>query len=180
MRILQSGRFRRMDLPQILEAKAQFSRDRTRRFSLIRRWDVGPTILAVGLNPSIASATQDDPTLRRLMRLLDANGFGAVIVVNLWSQVAVQPSRVIQAEGRWSVSDWRRFRRFMSQTDARLWMWGVHGGRHPDCQALIASDPQALCFGVTAQGMPKHPLYLPHHTKLLRFLDPHSASEGTR
>jgi hypothetical protein len=171
MKILRSARFRRMGLPLILEAKAQFSRDKTRRFFLMRRWAIGPTVLAVGLNPSIASTTQDDPTLRRLVRLLDAHGFGAVMLLNLWSQIAVQPSKVIRTEGRWTVSDWRRFHRITSRTDARLWMWGANGRRHPDVQDVIASDVDALCFGVTAEGMPKHPLYLPNHTRLLRFLD---------
>ena len=123
MKILRSARFRRMGLQLILEAKAQFSRDKTRRFFLMRRWAIGPTVLAVGLNPSIASTTQDDPTLRRLVRLLDAHGFGAVMLLNLWSQIAVQPSKVIRTEGRWTVSDWLRFHRITSRTDARLWMW---------------------------------------------------------
>ena len=47
---------------------ACFSNDRIYRYSLWRRWDNGPTLNFICLNPSTADETRNDPTVTRLER----------------------------------------------------------------------------------------------------------------
>ncbi|HJM80481.1 MAG TPA: DUF1643 domain-containing protein, partial [Prochlorococcaceae cyanobacterium Fu_MAG_72] len=42
------------------------------------------TLLFVGLNPSKASALDDDPTLRRILGFCRSWGYGRLLVVNLF------------------------------------------------------------------------------------------------
>lgn len=156
---------------QILESTATFDATSTHRLSLFRRWGPGPLILAVGLNPSSADATKDDHTVRRLISLLDAQGFRALVLLNLWTRISASPRVAIGTEGQWTESDWRRFDQWYSRSDARLWMWGALGWGHPDRQAIHATDANAFCFGITRNGMPKHPLYLAANTPLVRFAE---------
>ncbi|NBS11060.1 MAG: DUF1643 domain-containing protein [Gammaproteobacteria bacterium] len=160
-----------MDSRQILESTAAFDATLTHRLCLTRRWGQGPLMLAVGLNPSRAGATENDPTVRRVMRLLDAQGFAALVMLNLWSLISVTPQAVVKTEGRWTEADWARFHGWFAQSKARLWMWGALGRGHPDLDAICASDSNAFCFGITRAGMPKHPLYLPASTPLVRYRD---------
>lgn len=79
-------------------AEARFSRCGRYRWWLRRRWrDGAPTLLFLGLNPSSADGTRDDPTLRRLIGFADGWGYGAVEVMNLFSWISADPAALRQA-----------------------------------------------------------------------------------
>ena len=49
-----------------MKKNAILSDDRKYRYVLSRNWDeTKPTVLFIGLNPSIADESEDDPTIRR-------------------------------------------------------------------------------------------------------------------
>ena len=77
------------------KATAIFSIDGTKRYQLYREWDAKKkTILFVLFNPSTASATQDDPTLRRVVGFAASWGFGSVLVGNLYPHCSPSPEKV--------------------------------------------------------------------------------------
>lgn len=160
-----------MDLHQIPEPRTTVSDDQQTRLTLSRCWDSGPIILAIGLNPSHATATRDDPTTRRLTVLLGSAGYGGFVLLNLWTEVNPDPRTVIKKAGHWGEADWARFEHGLAHSSHRLWMWGARGKSHPDLSVIVAADPDALCFGWTRSGMPKHPLYLPKNSPLSRYAD---------
>ena len=50
------------------------------RYALWRRWEPGPQVLFIMLNPSTADELTDDPTIRRCIGFARSWGFGSLAV----------------------------------------------------------------------------------------------------
>lgn len=75
---------------------ATFSSDRACRFLLSRWWvPEAKGALVCMANPSSAGAEKNDPTISRLIRLVRAQGYGAVNVVNWCPLIGSNPTEVI-------------------------------------------------------------------------------------
>jgi hypothetical protein len=75
-------------------AGATFSKDRRYRYRLWRSWgDPELRCVFVGLNPSTADESNDDPTIRKCVGFAKLWGFGAVDVVNLFAFRSTDPAR---------------------------------------------------------------------------------------
>jgi len=80
---------------------ADLSPDGFYRYSLGRRWTPGEKLLVViGLNPSTADATQDDPTIRRCVGFAKRWGFGGLLMLNLFAYRATDPEELRGAIAR--------------------------------------------------------------------------------
>lgn len=154
------------------EGAAAFSPCGRYRWWLRRRWaPAGPTLLFVGLNPSRADGSCDDPTLRRLIGFARAWGYGGLEVLNLFARISPSPT-VLRRCGdpvghrcdAWILS---RLRRLAAREAAvPVWLgWGNGGtwrGRDAAVLRLLAAEGcPSLCLGRTGAGQPRHPLYLP-------------------
>lgn len=134
------------------------------RYALGRRWAEGPELLYVMLNPSRATEAENDPTIERCQRRASALGFGAFTACNLFAFCATDP-RDLKAhpDPVGAATD-----AILSDRAARAQMvlcaWGVHGthgNRHLAVAELLSAYPlQAL--GLTRDGHPRHPLYMPY------------------
>jgi len=144
-----------------LERSARFSPCRTYRYGLWRRWGVGHTLMVVGLNPSTADETQDDPTIRRCIGFARAWGFGALRMANLFAYRAVSPERLRQAADPIGPENDRSLQELADGAGLVLAAWGVHGtlgGRDAEVLRLL---PELQILRLTRDGHPGHPLYLP-------------------
>ena len=131
------------------------------RYDLGRRWAPGPRLLWVMLNPSTADAMEDDPTIRRCIGFSKRDGYGSLIVVNLYAYRATNPKALLTADDPEGPDNWWHIQRAVRSSDAVVYAWGAttmpsdrhlwHGG------ALI---PSPLCLGHTKAGHPRHPLYV--------------------
>lgn len=66
------------------------------RYMLTREWDEhGDKICWVMLNPSTADETLDDPTIRRVRSFSQREGYGSLVVVNLYAMRATDPKGLI-------------------------------------------------------------------------------------
>lgn len=135
------------------------------RWLLGRRWDRHlPWVVVVGLNPSIADGAVDDPTTRRCIGLARRWGFGGVLLANLYAWRSTDPRGLRDAAdpvGR-HADRWLEAARRVAPVAVAA--WGNHGlGARAD--AVIA-DGAWHVLGVTAQGAPRHPLYVPGDTSL--------------
>ncbi len=153
-----------------MERSARFDRSGVYRYSLTRRWSGGGGAVAfVMLNPSTADALRDDPTIRRCIGFARAWGFGALEVVNLFAFRATHPSQLRAAADPVGPRNNRILRAALSRADAVVAAWGVHGswgGRDRAVLRLLSARkdqtwPAPQCLGLTKQGHPRHPLYLP-------------------
>jgi hypothetical protein len=134
-----------------------------------RFWDEGPVACVIGLNPSTADDRSDDPTNRRLVGLLGAQGFGGYWLVNLIPESTPYPDLLGKHTRRLSKKNQSVIDETATTTDTVILAWGAGATHCPFRYGLVERFVDPQCFGVTKYGEPKHPLYLPSHTNLHLF-----------
>lgn len=165
-------------LPAGVKGKANISNCKNYRYSLSRRWEKqGRELGVIMLNPSMADAEYDDPTVRRLYGLARANNFGAFTVMNLFAYRATDPAGLKtygfkQARGGRNMM----FLDVMRESEMLVaFAWGAVTGKPLEVAKevidfMVSKDrPFVYCFGTTAAGHPRHPLYLPAKTTLRQY-----------
>lgn len=71
---------------------ATLSEDRKYRYTLTRIWDeTKPKVMFIGLNPSTADETKDDPTIIRCINFAKSWGYGGLEMTNLFAFRATNP-----------------------------------------------------------------------------------------
>lgn len=154
---------------------AIFSNDRNYRYVLWRVWDDAlPKVAWIGLNPSTADETKDDPTIRRCVGFARDWRYGGIYMLNLFAFRATSP-KVMKAavdpvglENDWYIRDYAGFR-----SKRVIAAWGTHGDHRNRAQHFAGKCELALaCLGLTKGGCPKHPLYLPAATRLIVYSEP--------
>ncbi len=151
---------------------ALFDATRQYRYRLWREWDaVAPRVGFVMLNPSQADETVNDPTIRRCVGFARSWGYGAVEVVNLFAYRTPHPKHLRQVGDPIGQDNDRTLIEFAQRVDRIILAWGNWGTLHSRDQQAIAlfSVADLYCFGVTKQGQPMHPLYLPSDRQVQRF-----------
>lgn len=148
------------------------------RFWLFRDWvnsKGAKTLTYVMLNPSTANGLKDDHTIRKCIGFATKLGYGRMYVANLFSKRATDASELRFGVGRW-ITNQTSTRTCLLASDAVVFAWGasvVHA--HADARAralrglagLVRElDIEPMCFGVSKDGHPRHPLMLPYSTRL--------------
>lgn len=146
---------------------AEFSPCRRYRYALLRAWQPEAGFaMFVGLNPSTADETTDDPTVRRCVAYAKAWGYGALCMMNLFAYRATQPADMLaQADPVGPESD-TYLLRMAAQADVVVAAWGTHGAhlkRNDHVRFLLGGRLHYL--RLTKDGHPGHPLYLPKNLK---------------
>lgn len=114
------------------------------------------------LNPSTADAHRDDPTLTRCVAFARAWGAGSIEVVNLFARVSTDPAALRGDPDPVGPRNRPALRRALARADIVVAGWGnVDRSLRRAAGATSRLLPVgASCLGVTAQGQPRHPLYL--------------------
>lgn len=148
---------------------ADFSPCRTYRYSLTRRWDdVLPNVMFIGLNPSTADETEDDPTIRRCIGFAKDWGFGGLIMANLFAFRATDPKVMKRAADPVGPENDKWLWELYGRAKLVIAAWGNDGAfleRGGEVLAMLNHDVCQL--GYTRSGQPKHPLYLRSDTPYL-------------
>lgn len=150
------------------------------RYHLWRRWDsLRPTMVWVMLNPSTADATVDDPTIRRCIGFAKREGCGGISVRNVFALRATDPSELAKVDDPFGPEneDYLMSSRYVSLMTILVAGWGKELKkpllRHYYKRArVIVAQQIANCFGMNADGSPRHPLYLPADAPLIRWPGP--------
>jgi len=152
---------------------------KTYRYSLRRRWGTGPNMAIVMLNPSTADANIDDPTIRKCRHFAERDGFGGLIVVNLFAFRATDQDVLwsMLKEGVDVVGPWNdeSIRAALVETEGPVTCaWGrlprgAFARETEVVELLDCSGRGVCCWGQNADGSPKHPLYLANGTPRLPF-----------
>lgn len=149
------------------ECGAIFSPCRVYRYDLWRRWHTGCGEVAfIGLNPSTADETQNDPTIRRCIGFAKAWGFSGLHMLNLFAFRATNPKVMKAAAEPIGPENDEHIKGITKECLAVIAAWGTHGvycGRGDQIRKLL---PELHYLRLTKGGFPEHPLYLP---KDLRF-----------
>jgi len=150
-----------MQTGQLFDDKtATFSPSRKYRYTLWRRWNEGPYAMFIGLNPSTADETTDDPTVRRCIRFARDWGYGAMYMMNIFAIRATNP-KVMLNDPEPIGPDNDYWLRTVGRVAAIIVAaWGTHG-RHMDRgKAVLHLFSDVHCLKLTKDGIPGHPLYL--------------------
>lgn len=126
----------------------------------------------VGLNPSTADASTDDPTVRRFTGFARKWGFSGVYALNLFAYRATLPSELKKASDPVGSLNDLYLNIYREKSEQVIVAWGIHGEfRDRDGQVLgkglLGED--LYCLGLTKHGYPRHPLYLPGATERERY-----------
>lgn len=168
----------RLALMPGVKGDATFSADGRYR-QLMRRWtgDAFPDryVLFIGMNPSTADATVNDPTCAREWTFARREGFSAMAKANVGDYRATDP-KMLLAPGVEAVSpdNLPTIRHVAAGAERVILCHGklnkalAPAGREM-VAALRADGVPLWCFGTNADGSPKHPLYLRADTPLQPF-----------
>lgn len=148
----------------------------TYRYSLGRRWggEFGENFLPwVMLNPSTADASEDDPTIKRVVGFSVRLGYRAAMILNLFAFRATDPRRLYKARNPIGVRNDEYLSNLSSKLPADqpiVCAWGQSGGgraadRMREVLPILGANHLLICLGTTQNGFPRHPLYVPSNTK---------------
>jgi hypothetical protein len=167
---------------------AVFSPCECYRYRLWRYWGDGAGGWCVFLlcNPSTATATTDDPTIRRCIGFAKSWRMSGVRILNLFAIRSTDPnelSRVSYADAIGPDNDshieWVTRPTFAGSEQRIVCAWGCPGNtdtrkiirhRARDVLATLKALQRPLwCLGRAQDGAPRHPLYLARDTALEPF-----------
>jgi hypothetical protein len=149
------------------------------RYWLRRVWDPElPVLLVVMLNPSKADAQRDDQTIRRVVHFAKRDGYGGIVVVNLFAFRTTLPSHlahcarsginIVGAENNDAIIA------AAEECDAVVVAWGTHAiaERRADevVELLVGHFDRVMCFGHNGDLSPKHPARLGNDTPFIDWL----------
>ena len=118
-------------------------------------------LVFVLLNPSTATATEDDPTIRRCMGFADAWGFRDLTVVNLFAMRATDPKEMMAAGDRAIGPRNDDALQWAAKIGTTVAAWGNHGAHLKRAEAVLPMITPAFAMRLTQARQPQHPLYLP-------------------
>ncbi len=151
-------------------AHAIFSNCRMYRYVLWRWWNRRKAyVMFIGLNPSTADETNDDPTVRRCMNFASDWGYGGLCMTNLFAFRATEPRNMLEHPEPVGDKNDAWLLRLSREAGIIIAAWGTKGAhRHRD-EAVCAMLENLNCLGLTKAGYPRHPLYLSKNTKARSF-----------
>jgi hypothetical protein len=138
-----------------------WSEDHVYRYVLQRRWGPRPDLLFIMLNPSVADHSYDDPTVKRCVGYARREGFGGILVCNLFALVSTDPKRLKRSQDAVGPRNAEAIIVSESVTDATIVAWGAQGRwRDQDTKTLATMERDVFCLGRGPSRYPRHPLYL--------------------
>lgn len=148
---------------------ALFSDDGQHRYALWRVWSQArPPLMFIGLNPSTANGIANDPTITRLMARADREGFGALLAGNLYALVSSIPSPLTWRDDAVGSETDEYLRQMIGMSRRVLCAWGSFPAASKRAATVLAMVPEPYCLGTNSDGQPKHPLYIPYSTKMIK------------
>lgn len=179
--------------PTLNGETCRFSMDRKYRYTLWRFWaaEVETTwfrstwpedgtqpvkisepskfLMVIGLNPSTADETKNDPTIRRCIAFAQRWGFGGLCMTNLFAYRATDPRDMRRCQHPVGDENDYWLQKISSSPNAGMVLaaWGNHGGhqnRSSHMLELVSEVADVHCLRVTGKGHPEHPLYIPTET----------------
>lgn len=158
------------DAPPRIATSARISACGRYRYDLQRRWEAGPLLTFVMLNPSIADDRLDDATTRRCMGFAGREGLSGIRLVNLFAARAKKPRDLAQFDDPVGSDNDAWITTAIEESEMVVCAWGatVLPKSLPPIGWQVARVLHACsrfgriptCLGTTQSGQPRHPLYI--------------------
>jgi hypothetical protein len=142
---------------------AQFSECGRYRYGLWRIWSaksLNEMVMFIGLNPSTADATHNDATMRRCIAFAKRLGYGGLFMCNAYGWRSTSPKALADVDDPIGPENdyWLGYYRCLA--GKHIAAWGSNCKRDRQVAVCKLFREPIFCFGTTANGSPKHPLYL--------------------
>jgi hypothetical protein len=162
----------------MIEQKTILSDDRRYRYTLWRDWadelfrnrTKEGFVQFIGLNPSTADETINDPTIRRCVRFAKDWGYLALCMTNVYAFRATSPTKLKAEQFPHGDDNFKYVGEVAKEAAIVVAAWGTHAAFIKEIPPLIISSvlehgKPIYHLGLNSDGSPKHPLYLPHQTQ---------------
>jgi hypothetical protein len=136
------------------------------RYLLGRTWGRERPAVFVMLNPSTATTTEDDPTVRRCIGYARAWNCGGLVVANIFALRSTDPDQLLIVGDPVGPDNDRHIWDAVLSGSPVVCAWGSHKAirkynrDHAILDIFRTAGVQPLCLRQT-EGRPHHPLYLP-------------------
>lgn len=128
---------------------------------LWRTWDIHlPKVVFVGLNPSKADETENDPTITRCINFAKSWGYGSLYMLNLFAYCTKSPSILKAQTDPIGPNNDDYLIRYANQADLVIAAWGNDGSYQGRSHELRAQIKSFHYIKMNLSGEPAHPLYL--------------------
>ena len=145
---------------------AVFSDCRKYRYALWRMWiEHKPIAMIIGLNPSTAGHTRNDPTITRCISFARSWGYGGVCVTNLFGFRATSPTQLKAHHDPIGKENDAWVHEMAKGAAITVAAWGNHGKFLNRSLEILPSLDQLHCIKMNKSGEPAHPLYLKSELK---------------
>lgn len=155
---------------EYLSKSADISSDGVYRYALARRLATGDrAVLFVGLNPSTADASLDDPTIRRCVGFAKDWGFDWLLMGNIYAFRSADPKAIYQDKDPVGPRNFQTLREMAFHSELVVAAWGrnkIVGQAWPIADWVVHHN-KVKCLGQNKDRTPKHPLYLAAKTELV-------------
>jgi hypothetical protein len=143
------------------------------RYLLWRAWgDAGRFALFILLNPSTAEQDTNDPTVERCERRARALGFDGLLVANLFALRSTHPCSLRLEPAPMGPRNGAAIALAQQLAAQTICGWGAHGCCRRRGQALCERLRRPIYhLGLTRDGQPRHPLYVPYSVQPRIWLD---------
>ncbi|WP_408375159.1 DUF1643 domain-containing protein [Paraburkholderia nemoris] len=167
----------RIKLPADITGEARFSPCGRYRPLLVRRWAKGDSFaLWIGMNPSTATGEVDDPTVQREWTYTRSRlGVSAYVKANVMDYRATDPKALL-AEGIEPQSESNQNTILEQARNARYVVLAfgalTKAQRRYASELVTALETEGIplfCLDFTADGSPRHPLYVKQDSPLVPF-----------
>ena len=102
------------------------------RYSLVREWDERKgKVLFIMLNPSVANAEVDDPTIRRCIGFAKDWGYGGLMVANLYAFISTNPKGLKEVDNAEGVDNRKYINDMIQNCEIVVCAWGNKQGLPP-------------------------------------------------
>ncbi len=144
-----------------MKTDAILSEDRKYRYVLSRIWDESkPTVMIIGLNPSTADETENDPTIVRCIDFAKSWGYGGVYMLNLFGFRATQPKDMFNTKEPIGNENDKYIYEYSKICDKVICAWGNDGDYKNRSKEILSKIENLYYLKLNKTGEPAHPLYL--------------------
>ena len=176
-----ADRFARIAPYEVGGSGATFSTCRWYRYRLWRGWgDPDRRLAVIGLNPSTADESDDDPTIRKCRGFAQRMGLGALDMLNLFAWRSTDPIGLLDAADPVGPENDDAIHKTCVGAVV-LCAWGSHR-KSGTVARLVATRAMAVRFVIAkakprrvivlkwnADANPKHPLYARYDSELIEW-----------
>jgi hypothetical protein len=140
---------------------AIFSADRRHRYLLWRQWSTPQRlVLFIGLNPSTADETLDDPTIRRCREYAKSWSASGFMIANLFAFRATLPSEMRAFKSPIGEDNDAWIDAASATAYQTVACWGNHGDHLQRASQVLPKLVKPGYLKMTKANQPSHPLYL--------------------